>query len=168
MNTYKKHRGRGALGVRRRVNITLPLKALRILTPGNIRADSRALRLLQFSLLVLCALVAGCNSYNPNLGVNASQSSLISVIAPSSRAAGCPGFTIEVTGVAFVNGAAVQWNESDRPTTFVSNTQLRVAILASDIASPGTASINVNTPNTSAGNNHSNFVSFTDRKSTRL
>ena len=66
------------------------------------------------------------------------------------------GFTLTVTGTNFVNGSAVEWNNSPRPTTFVSATQITAVISASDIASAGTASITV-----SNGGVLSNAVPFT-------
>ena len=51
-----------------------------------------------------------------------------------------------VNGAGFVNGARVQFNASSRATTFVSTTQITAAILASDIATPGTANVIVTNP----------------------
>jgi trimeric autotransporter adhesin len=53
------------------------------------------------------------------------------------------GFTLTVNGSNFVNGSVVDWNGSARGTAFVSSTQLTAAILFSDIASAGSASITV-------------------------
>jgi hypothetical protein len=71
--------------------------------------------------------------------------SLIS-ISPSSASAGSPAFTLAVTGSNFINGSVVRWNGADRPTTFVSATQLTAAIPASDLASAGTVQITVFNP----------------------
>ena len=40
----------------------------------------------------------------------------------------------------------VRWNGADRPTTFISDTQLRAEITAADLATTGTASVTVFTP----------------------
>ena len=44
-----------------------------------------------------------------------------------------------VNGTGFVASSVVRWNGADRVTTFVSSTQLRAAISAPDLATPGTA-----------------------------
>ncbi len=47
-------------------------------------------------------LLAGCNDVNPNLGAASSQSSAINFVTPSSRPAGCSGFTLDIHGEGFV------------------------------------------------------------------
>lgn len=113
---------------------------------------------------------AGCSNSDPNLGAAPAQLSSISFISPSAKLAGQPGFTLTVDGAGFVTGATVQWQKpgasglTDRPTTLVANTngtQLTATISASDIDTAGTATVAVNTPGTTAGNNLSNRVQFT-------
>jgi len=73
-------------------------------------------------------------------------------LSPSSTLAGGSGFTLTVNGTNFVqNGSKVKWNGSLRATTFVSSTQLQAAILASDIASGGTATVTVFNPTPGGG-----------------
>jgi hypothetical protein len=72
--------------------------------------------------------------------------STISLLSPSSAVAGSVAFTLTVNGVGFVNGATVNFNGAPKATTFVSNTQITAAILATDIASPGTANVTVINP----------------------
>jgi Tol biopolymer transport system component len=61
----------------------------------------------------------------------------------------------------------VQWQKpgaaglTDRPTTFVDATKLKASISTSDIDTAGTATVAVNRPGQSAGNNSSNLVPFT-------
>jgi hypothetical protein len=62
-------------------------------------------------------------------------------------------------GTNFVSSSVVQWNGSGRATTFVSATQLTATILASDIATPGTASVTVLNP--SPGGGTSGALTFT-------
>jgi uncharacterized protein (TIGR03437 family) len=57
--------------------------------------------------------------------------------------AGGPGFTINVDGSSFVNGATVQWNGNNRSTLFISPTRLQAAISAIDIATAGKATVTV-------------------------
>jgi hypothetical protein len=59
---------------------------------------------------------------------------------------GSQAFTLTVTGTRFVPGSVVQANGSPRPTTFVSQTQLRAAIPASDLTQIGDLPIRVVTP----------------------
>ena len=67
-------------------------------------------------------------------------------LSPAAATAGGAAFTLTVTGSSFTNASVVRWNGSDRPTTYVSATQLRASIAAGDIAAVGTASVTVFTP----------------------
>jgi glucose/arabinose dehydrogenase len=67
-------------------------------------------------------------------------------VVPSSVIAADPDFTLTVNGSGFVYGSVVRWNGADRPTTFISASQVKAAIPASDIAVAGTASVTVFTP----------------------
>lgn len=67
-------------------------------------------------------------------------------LSPASATAGGAAFTLTVTGTNFVSGSVVRWNGADRTTTFVSSTQLTVAITAADIAQGGSASVTVFNP----------------------
>jgi hypothetical protein len=73
-------------------------------------------------------------------------------LSPNSIVAGGLGFTLTVNGTGFVAGASVRWNGAARTTTVVSGSQLTAAILASDIATAGTASVTVVNPGASASN----------------
>ena len=68
---------------------------------------------------------------------NAGSAPTLTALAPSSAAAGGPGFTLTVTGANFVSGATVRWNGSNRTTTFGSASQLTAAIPAADIRRRG-------------------------------
>jgi hypothetical protein len=57
--------------------------------------------------------------------------------------AGGPAFTATVVGSGFAPGAVVDWNGAALSTTFVSSTQLTVAVPAALIAKPGAARITV-------------------------
>lgn len=82
----------------------------------------------------------------------------LSSLSPSSALAGGAGFNLTVNGSDFVSGSVVRWNGSDRTTTFVSSTQLRASILASDIAEFGSAQISVFNPPPDGGT--SNALTF--------
>ena len=85
----------------------------------------------------------------------------ISSLSPTSVAAGGNGFTLTVNGSNFVSNSAVNWNGSGRQTTFVSASQLTAAILTSDIAVAGTASITVVNPAPGGGTSGSTSFSIT-------
>jgi len=104
--------------------------------------------------------VAGCQSYNLNLGASSQQSSQLSFLTPAAKRADEPAFTLTVNGAGFVSGSIVQWNEANRLTQFVSFTQLTASISAADIASAGVFRIRVMSPGPSDGNNFSNILTF--------
>ena len=79
-------------------------------------------------------------------------------LAPSTAVAGSAAFTLAVTGTNFVSGAVVSFNGTPRTTTLVSATQLTAPILASDIATAGTASVTVTNP---SGGGTSNALPLT-------
>jgi hypothetical protein len=68
------------------------------------------------------------------------------------------GFTLTVNGTNFISSSVVRWKGADRTTTYVNSTKLTAAILASDIAAAGTASVTVF--NLAPGGGLSNAVSF--------
>jgi alkaline phosphatase len=70
----------------------------------------------------------------------------ITSISPASATAGGSAFTLTINGANFVNGSTVRVNGADRPTTYLSDTQLAAQINASDIASAGTLSLTVSNP----------------------
>lgn len=65
-------------------------------------------------------------------------------ISPNTTTSGGTAFTLTVNGTNFVNGqSVVRWNGTNRPTTFVSATQLTASISAADILTSGTANVTV-------------------------
>src|SRR5262245_4769984 len=79
-------------------------------------------------------------------------------LSPNFALVGGAAFTLTVNGTNFANNSVVRWNDSDRPTTFVSATRLTAAIPATDIATMGTASVKVFTP--APGGGTSNALPF--------
>ncbi|MGB7215010.1 MAG: hypothetical protein WBE98_08225, partial [Gammaproteobacteria bacterium] len=79
-------------------------------------------------------------------------------LSPGSVFAGSGAFTLTVRGLGFVPESQVRWNGSARPTTYVSPTELRAVIGASDVAAPGTASVTVASP--APGGGISNALPF--------
>jgi hypothetical protein len=70
----------------------------------------------------------------------------LTTLTPSRAAAGGPGFTLTADGRDFVSGATLLWNGVPRTTAFVSPTRLTANIVASDIATAGSASVTVRNP----------------------
>ncbi|HTC64285.1 MAG TPA: hypothetical protein VK709_15685 [Candidatus Saccharimonadales bacterium] len=83
-------------------------------------------------------------------------------LSPASTTAGGVGFTLLVDGSNFVSDSVVNFNGVARQTTFVSGTQLSIAILPADIANAGTITITVTNPASgSAGGVTSNSLTLT-------
>lgn len=70
----------------------------------------------------------------------------ISGLEPSSAARNAAAFTLVVKGIDFAQGATVRWNGADRPTNFVSSTQLQATISATDLSTASTVPITVINP----------------------
>ena len=100
----------------------------------------------------------GGGTANANFTVGNPKPALTS-LSPASITAGSAGFTLAVGGTGFVSSSVVRWKRSDRPTTFVSSTQLQAAIPASDIVTAGTADVTVSNPTPAGG--ESSAVTFT-------
>ena len=76
----------------------------------------------------------------------------ITFLQPDSANAGDPGFTLSVMGSEFVDGAVVRWDGLSRPTTFVSSTELRTDIGASDLTAGKAVPVTVRYPNGGVSN----------------
>jgi len=87
----------------------------------------------------------------------------ITSLSPSSATAGGAAFTLTVTGTNFVTGAKVNWNGTERVTTYVSSTQLTAAITAADILAVGVPYVTVVNPAPEAGTSNQQpfFISTT-------
>jgi len=113
-------------------------------------------------LTVVNPTPGGGTSTEVSFAVNTPSPSVLS-LSPSSAVAGGSGFTLAVNGTGFLPGSTVQWNGSyGQPplsTTYVSATQLTVAIPASDIAFAGNA--NVTVVNSAPGGGTSGAAIFT-------
>ena len=83
----------------------------------------------------------------------------ISSIKPSSLVAGAGATTLTVDGSNFISTSVVRWNGSDRPTSFVSRTQLQASISAGDLAAAGSVAVTVGNP--SPGGGSSGTATFT-------
>jgi hypothetical protein len=72
-------------------------------------------------------------------------------LTPSSVAALGAQFTLTVNGSNFVASSSALWNGSALTTTYVSASQLTAVVPASNIASPGSASVTVSNPGPGGG-----------------
>lgn len=98
--------------------------------------------------------------FNPAPGGGTSAGQQFTVVAPvpttttlspTTVTAGSSAFTLTVNGTNFIRNSVVQWNGSDRVTTYHSATQLTAAITAADILSASTATVTVFNPTPGGG-----------------
>jgi hypothetical protein len=101
-------------------------------------------RFLVCAFASVVALESGCGSGSSTPPSNPVPA--ISSIAPNTATQDGPAFPLTVNGSNFVSGAAVQWNGSSRPTTFLSSTQLTAQIPATDIIPSGANAVTVFNP----------------------
>lgn len=80
------------------------------------------------------------------LGIVAGCTANVTSISPTSVSEAGPAFKMTVLGSGFSGSSTVQWNGSNRSTTYVSATELLAQINAADIAATGSASITVTNP----------------------
>lgn len=80
-------------------------------------------------------------------------------LSPGAAIVNSNAITLTLTGSGFVPQSRVLWNAAQRPTTFVSSTQLTAQISASDLATQGQVSVVVSNPAPGGGN--SGTLSFT-------
>ena len=67
----------------------------------------------------------------------------ITSLSPGSVPAGNAAFTLTITGTNFLPASTVRWNDVNLVTTYVSPTQLKAEIPASDVTAAGTYSVTV-------------------------
>lgn len=97
-------------------------------------------------VLVFNPLPGGGNSVNVATFTITVPVPVLTTIAPSSAAAGSPGFTMTLTGTTFISTSVARWNGVDLTTTFVSATQLTALVPAADVLAVGSASVTVFNP----------------------
>jgi len=83
----------------------------------------------------------------------------LTLISPTTKAAGGPDFTLAVNGSNFMSTSVVRWGGSDRPTVFAASSLLTATVTASDIAAGGTVPVTVFTP--PPGGGLTNALTFT-------
>jgi hypothetical protein len=136
-------------------------RATMLLTPMSTTTLEAAITALDISapgtaeITVFNPGPAGGQTSNAVTFTISGQTPTVTSITPSSAVAGGAAFTLTVNGTNFTSTSVVQWNGSNRTTTFVDSTRLTAAIPAPDIAQPGTAAVRVVT-----GTANSNSVNF--------
>lgn len=88
------------------------------------------------------ATIAG-KTFSVSQEALATEAPTLTSLNPAAAFAGGASFTLTVNGNNFNGASRVLWNGADRPTTFVSKTQLQAFIPAPDIAAEGSASVQV-------------------------
>jgi hypothetical protein len=116
--------------------LTVAVPASAIAVPGNMNVE-----LLQNGVPV------SSESANAALTIGGSIPHITS-ISPTTLTEGGPAFTLTVNGTGFIQNDSIVWNGDTGPfpggiATFVSSTQLTIAVPAQAIAYPGSAEIQV-------------------------
>lgn len=99
------------------------------------------------SLLTLMALTTACGYSSKPAAPAAGTMPAIAQLNPDNVTAGGEAFTLTVTGANFGSKAVVNWNGvAQTSTTFVSGTEVTVAVPASAIMDAGSVQITVTNP----------------------
>lgn len=78
-------------------------------------------------------------------------------VVPAAAAPGSAATNLTVNGAGFASGATLSWNGANRSTTFVSPTQVKASLLASDFSVAGTGRIVVTNPAPAGGASNPQF-----------
>lgn len=89
-----------------------------------------------YAVVVTNPSPGGGNSNSVNFAVTPPPPAITS-LSPDSAPAGSPGLTVTINGSNFASGATVTFNGNAGTVTFVSATQLTVALTAADLATAG-------------------------------
>jgi IPT/TIG domain-containing protein/WD40 repeat protein len=116
------------------------------------------LRWTMFGMLAsLVLFVSGCGgSGSGSTSGQPNATPIITALAPASITAGSQTFTLFISGTGFINGSSgvttAFWNGSPRTAIVNTNTnQIAIAILPSDVATPGLAQITASNPGPGGG-----------------
>jgi WD40-like Beta Propeller Repeat len=106
---------------------------------------------LRWTALGVLAIVTILTSSCGSSSVQPNPTPIITGLFPSTITAGSQSFTLFIAGNGFISGSAgtstAYWNGSPRSASVNLNTnQMAVTVLASDVASPGTALVTVSNP----------------------
>jgi hypothetical protein len=93
---------------------------------------------------VVLGTLAACGK--DSTGASDNPTPGITTLAPAEIEQGVAGQSLAISGSDFVSSSVVRVNGADRPTTFVSRSELRGSLSAADVVSPGTLQIVVVNP----------------------
>jgi IPT/TIG domain/WD40-like Beta Propeller Repeat len=92
-------------------------------------------------LAAILFVLVGCGAPAPN------PTPQITALFPSEITASSRAFTLFVSGTQFESNSVVQWNGSNRPTTYnEATTEVAASITAADVQTAGVALVTVTTP----------------------
>lgn len=94
---------------------------------------------------VLCLASAACDGATEP-GSRDNPVPVLFAVQPVGFPAGSGGALLTLSGRGFIEGSVANLNGAERPTTFVSPTDLTVTLSAADLATPGYASVAVYNP----------------------
>lgn len=151
----------------RGVMVTEMLRAALVLGSGNVRTYVKKVNapreILGFGVLA-ALLMSGCGGGSgsssggtppPPPPPASNPVPVIFSLNPSSATVSGTAFTLTITGANFISTSSVEWNGNPVSTTYSTSSQLQAQIPASDLASPGSASVSVNNPTPGGGNSGS-------------
>jgi hypothetical protein len=107
-----------------------------------------------FFLLPVLSFAVGCGGGGGSQGGSPPPHNpmpTLSGVTPNSAIAGSAALTLTASGTGFVSDSVVVWNSAALTTTYVSSTSLTAQIPASDLSSPGSASITIQNPTPGGG-----------------
>lgn len=108
---------------------------------------------VSLSVVISVSLLFGCAGGGASTPPPTPQNPVpaITSISPSSVTEGATATTVTVNGTGFIQSSTVLWNQSSRPTTYVSSSALQASIPVTDLAVAGTAQIVVSNPSPGGG-----------------
>jgi len=112
---------------------------------------------------VTTSITGTSSAVNVNAAVAANPVPLINLPPePDATSPGGAAFPLTVHGTGFVPGSKVNWNGSQRATSFVNSSQLTANILATDIGAAETPSVTVVNPGPGGGTSNVAFYDVTN------
>jgi uncharacterized repeat protein (TIGR01451 family) len=120
----------------------------------QLTANVAAAQLTQGALLSVQVLNAGTTASAPASAINLevdNPTPAITQLAPTAFITGTSNGVVTVTGTGFVPTTTLQVGGAARATTFISTTQLGVALTAADLAAAGSLSLTAVNPAPSGG-----------------
>src|SRR5579871_1491463 len=103
----------------------------------------------------------GGTSSGATLTVSGNPLPSLAALWPASASIGSGSFTLAVVGAGFTTQSVAQWNGVNRVTTFVSTTEVTVAILATDLNTAGQALVTVTNPTPGGGTSGPDIFTIT-------